>query len=168
MNDDDRYRLTGLLRSLSAADRSILRAAASVEESAPEVLLTTTEGSANDRVWLAMSRAGLLSVAEPLEMVKASRVYRIEVTAKDAIRKLLAEVVHGDVMVDIVNDFRERIPPMVMAEINRIEGTPLDLAMILGCVVESTMRTWVKPELHDQFLAQVAKFAQSMRTPTGA
>lgn len=38
--------------------------------------------------------------------------------------------------------------------------------MILGCIVDSTMRLAVKPELYDEFLAQVAKIANGMRVPT--
>jgi hypothetical protein len=104
---------------------------------------------------------------EPLNVPVASRVYVIEPSAAEEISRLLADNEHGDVMVKIVNDFRERIPPLLTEAVHGSNGTPFDLAMILGCIVESTMRRAIKPELYDEFLAQVAKIASGMRTPNG-
>jgi hypothetical protein len=104
---------------------------------------------------------------EPLNVPVASRVYVIEPSAREEISRLLADNEHGDVMVKIVNDFRGRIPPVLIEAVHGSNGTPFDLAMILGCIVESTMRRAIKPELYDEFLAQVAKIASGKRTPNG-
>ena len=44
------------------------------------------------------------------------------------------------------------------------DGTPADLAILLASVVESTMRRAINPELHDEFLREVAKVAENMRS----
>jgi hypothetical protein len=44
------------------------------------------------------------------------------------------------------------------------DGTPADLAILLAGIVESTMRRAIKPELHDEFLREVAKVAEGMRS----
>jgi class 3 adenylate cyclase len=43
-------------------------------------------------------------------------------------------------------------------------GTPADLAIMVAGIVESTMRKALKPELHDEFLREVAKVAEAMRS----
>jgi hypothetical protein len=48
--------------------------------------------------------------------------------------------------------------------VHRVDGTPADLAIMLAAVVESTMRRAIKPELHDEFLREVAKVAEAMRS----
>lgn len=164
MNSEIRNRLLGILRELSAADLSILQAAAQQLRDAAPVLLTTVPDSANDRLWAAMTEAGLMNQADPLDVPVSSKVYRVDPSASEAIGELLAEHAHRDVMVKLVNELRERIPALLIEDVHSADGTPFDLAMILGGIVESTMRRAIKPHLHDEVLQEVAKLAQNMRT----
>jgi hypothetical protein len=41
---------------------------------------------------------------------------------------------------------------------------PADVAILLAGIVEGTMRRGIKPELHDEFLREVAKIAEGMRS----
>jgi hypothetical protein len=167
LNSDENSHVKTFMYSLSDADRSILQAAVDQIDAVPETLLTTTPGTNNDRVWAVMSQAGLMTAADPLDVPIPSKVYRIEPTAREEIKRLLAEIEHGAVIVKIVNEFRERIPPLLTQAIHGAGGSPFDLAMILGCIVDTTMRSAIKPELYDEFLAQVAKIAGGMRAAQG-
>lgn len=62
--------------------------------------------------------------AEPLDVPVASKVYLIEPSAKGEIGRLLAEIEHGAVIVKIVNEFRERIPPLLAEAVHSAKGTP--------------------------------------------
>jgi hypothetical protein len=46
----------------------------------------------------------------------------------------------------------------------KVDGTPADLAIMLAGIVESTMRRAIKPEVHDEFLREVLKVAEGMRS----
>ena len=48
--------------------------------------------------------------------------------------------------------------------VHGVDGTPAHLAILLAGVVEGTMRRAIKPELHDEFLREVAKNAEAMRS----
>jgi len=47
--------------------------------------------------------------------------------------------------------------------VQKANGTPAALAILLGMIVEGTMRHSVKPHLHDGFLREVARVAEAMR-----
>jgi hypothetical protein len=44
------------------------------------------------------------------------------------------------------------------------DGTQADLAILLPSKVEGTMRCGIKPKLHDEFLREVAKVSEGMRS----
>jgi hypothetical protein len=156
--------LATLGNAVSAADLSILRAALEEPVSEQPVLVTTTPGSKNDLLWTAMVALGWMSHAEPLDVPVPSKVFRINPTAKQSIWEFLAARIHSEAMTKLINDLRAEIAPKLIEAVHRVDGTPADLAIMLAAVVESTMRRAIKPELHDEFLREVAKVAEAMRS----
>lgn len=146
------------------ADLSILHAALAESGGTQPTMLTTTPGSNNDSLWSTMAELGWMSVSEPLEVPVATRVFIINPTAREAIRSFLADRRHADAMTKILNDMRTNIPPVLIQAVQGVEGTPADLAILLGTIVTSTMRRAIKPELHDEFLREVARVAEGMRS----
>jgi hypothetical protein len=156
--------LATLGNAVSAADLSILRAALEEPDSERLILVTTTPGSKNDLLWTEMVALGWMSHAEPLDVPVSSKVFRINPTAKESIWVFLADRNHSESMTKLINDLRAEIAPKLIEAVHRVDGTPADLAIMLAAVVESTMRRAIKPELHDEFLREVAKVAEKMRS----
>lgn len=146
------------------ADLSILHAALAEPAGTQPTMLTTTPGSNNDSLWSTMAELGWMSVSEPLDIPVATRVFVINPTAREAIRGFLAERRHADAMTKVLNDMRTNIPPVLIQAVHGVDGTPADLAILLGAIVTSTMRRAIKPELHDEFLREVARVAEGMRS----
>jgi hypothetical protein len=48
--------------------------------------------------------------------------------------------------------------------VRAVDGTPADLAILVAGIVEMTMRRALKPELHDEFLREMARVAEGMRS----
>ena len=164
MNDEQRQTLLSIARSMTAGDLSILQAA--LEELSPEQLtyLTTTPGSNNDKLWSEMVALGWMNTAEPLNVPVQNKLYVINPAAKEQIRGFLAENARAEAMTAIINDLRDKIPPMLLDAVRGADGTPSDLAIVLAGIVERTMRRAIKPELHDEFLREVARIAEAMRS----
>jgi hypothetical protein len=163
MNATHRQALQAAARSATPADLSILQAA--LAELSPDrpTMLTTTPGSNNDRLWSEMVALGWLTAADPLDVPVPSKVYAVNPAAGEEIRGFLDDHARGEAMTAIINDFREKIPPMVLDAVRGADGTPADVAIVLAAVVEGTMRRGIKPALHDEFLREVAKVAEGMR-----
>jgi len=164
MNDQQREALRSIGRELSPADLSVLQAGLDSLNPDQPTLLTTSPGSNNDKVWSQMVAAGWMSAGSPLDVPVPSKVYIINPAAKDEIREFIEDNQHSTKMTAILNDLRAKIPPMLLQTVHGANGTPADLAIMLGCVVEATMRRGLKPELHDEFLREVARIAQAMRS----
>ena len=164
MNDKQRQALQAVARSATPGDLSILQAA--LVELSPErpTMLTTTPESNNDRLWSAMVALGWMNAAEPLDAPVRSKVYVVNPAAQDEIRGFLADNAKAEAMTAIINEFRANIPPVLIDAVRGADGTPSDLAILLASIVESTMRRAIKPELHDEFLREVAKVAEGMRS----
>jgi hypothetical protein len=164
MSDTNQEALREVARSATPADLSILQAA--LTELGPDrpTLLTTTPGSNNDRLWSAMVALDWMHAGDPLDVPVPSKVFVVNPGAQDEIRAFLADIARADAMTAIINDFRRKIPPMVLDAVHGADGTPADVAFVLAGIVESTMRRGIKPELHDEFLREVAKVAQGMRS----
>jgi hypothetical protein len=163
MNEVERQTLLALARRATPADLSILEAALRQLALDRPTLLTTMPGSNNDELWSQMVALGWMQAAEPLDARVVSKVYAIKPAASDAIRTFLADNARAEAMTAIINDFRGKIPPMLIDAVHGVDGTPSDLAILLAGVVEGTMRRAIKPELHDEFLREVAKVAEAMR-----
>ena len=164
MTKEQRQELLALIRVMSAGDLSILQAA--IQELGQErpVMVTTTPGSNNDVLWSKMAALGWMSAAEPLDVPVHSKVFVLNTTAKEPISTLLSDNLRAEAMTKIINDLRSDIPAQLIAAVHRVDGTPADLAIMLAGIVESTMRRAIKPELHDDFLREVAKVAEAMRS----
>jgi len=164
MTDTQRQALQAIARSATPADLSILQAA--LTELSPDrpTMLTTTPGSTNDRLWSEMVALGWMNAADPLDAPVRSKVYVVNPEAQDAIRGFLADNARAEAMTAIINDFRAKIPPMLLNAVRGADGTPADVAILLASIVEGTMRRGIKPELHDEFLREVAKVAEGMRS----
>lgn len=163
MNVEHRQALQAVSRSATPADLSILEAALTDLSSDRPTMLTTTPGSNNDRLWSEMIALGWMSEGEPLEAAAHAKVYVVNPAAQDEIRGFLADRARGEYMTAIINHFRASIPPTLMNAVREADGTPADLAIVLAGIVEGTMRRGIKPELHDEFLREVAKVAEGMR-----
>jgi hypothetical protein len=162
--DEQRQALLAVARSATPADLSILEAALTELQSDRPILLTTLPGSNNDKLWSQMVELGWMQAAEPLDVRVLSKVYVINPAASDAIRTFLADNARSAAMTAIINEFRGNIPPMLIDAVHGADGTPGDLAILLAGIVEGTMRRAIKPGLHDEFLREVAKVADAMRS----
>ena len=164
MNDKQRQTLQAVARTATPADLSILQAA--LTELSPDrpTMLTTTPGSNNDRLWSEMVVLGWMRAADPLDLPVRSKVYVVNPAAQDEIRGFLADTTRAEAMTAIINEFRANVPPVLIDAVRGADGTPSDLAILLASIVESTMRRAIKPELHDEFLREVAKVAEGMRS----
>jgi hypothetical protein len=164
MNDKQRQTLKAVARTATPADLSILQAA--LTELSPDrpTMLTTTPGSNNDKLWSEMVALGWMSAAEPLDVPVRSKVYVVNVAAQEEIRGFLADTARAEAMTAIINKFRTNIPPVLIDAVRGADGTPSDLAILLAGIVEGTMRRAIKPELHDEFLREVANVAEGMRS----
>jgi hypothetical protein len=111
-----------------------------------------------------MAVLGWMTVNEPSDLPAGTRAFRINPEAKSAITDFLGKCQHSGSMTKIINDLRASVPPWLIDAVRGVDGTPADLAILLGGIVESTMRRAIKPHLHDEFLREVAKFAQQMRS----
>ncbi len=90
--------------------------------------------------------------------------YVIIPAASDAIGAFLADNARASAMTSIINEFRGSIPRMLIDAVHGADGTPGDLPILLASIVEGTMRRAIKPDLHDEFLREVAKVADAMRS----
>jgi hypothetical protein len=165
MNDEERRgALIALGRSMSAADLSILEAALAELNLNQAVKLTTTAASKNDVLWSEMTALGWLTEEAPLELVPGSKLYEIPASSKTLIAQFLADLDKNAAMTRITNELRNDIPYRLIGAVRAVEGTPADLAILVAGIVEMTMRRALKPELHDEFLREVAKVAEGMRS----
>jgi hypothetical protein len=164
MDDQQRQTLRAVARTATPADLSILHAV--LTELSPDrpTMLTTTPGSNNDRLWSEMVALGWMSAADPLDVPVRSKVYVVNPAAQDEIREFLADTARAEAMTAIINKFRANIPPLLIDAVRDADGTPSDLAILLAGIVESTMRRAIKPEVHDEFLREVARVAEGMRS----
>jgi hypothetical protein len=164
MPDDPPESLMVFGRAMSDADASNLGAATAELDGAQPVSLATTAGSNNDRLWTEMAVLGWMTANDPPDLPIGTRGFRINPEAKRAIADFLAKCQHSALMTKIINDLRASVPPWLIDAVQGGDGTPADLAILLGGIVESTMRRAIKPHLHDEFLREVAKIAQQMRS----
>lgn len=164
MSDKQRQAVRSLGRVATPADLSILEAALTELTADRPTLLTTTPGSNNDRLWSEMVELGWLAAGDPLDVPVPSKVFIVNPEARDEIGEFLADNSRAAAMTAIINDFRTKIPPMVLDSVRGADGTPADVAIVLAGIVEGTMRRGIKPELHDEFLREVAKVAEGMRS----
>jgi hypothetical protein len=164
MTEEQKQDLLTLSRAMTAGDLSILQAA--IDELGEErpIMVTTTPGSKNDLLWSEMVKLGWMSPAGPLDAPVKAKVFLIDPSAKEPIRGFLAQWSHSEAMTKLINELRADIPPKLIEAVHRVDGTPADLAIMLAGIVESTMRRAIKPELHEEFLREVAKVAEGMRS----
>jgi hypothetical protein len=161
--EEVRQALEEIARQMTPAELSILKAA--LGDLTPErpTLLTTTPGSNNDRLWSQMAALGWMERSASLDVPVDSRVYAINCAARDEISSFVAENVRKNAVIAAVNELRATVPPALIDRVHAADGRPLDLAMMLAGIVEATMRRAIKPELHEEFLKEVARLAQQMR-----
>ncbi len=155
------------MRNMSAGDLSILEAALTDLDGGEPVMMTTTPGSDNDLLWSQMVAHGWLTQAAPLEVPIPTEAFVVSPAAAQAggpIRDLLAYFRQSDAITKLINELRTEVPPWLTDAVRTAIGTPADLAMMLGAIVESTMRRAIKPELHDAFLSEASKMAERMRS----
>ena len=164
MPDDLPESLMVFERAMTDADASNLQAAIGELDGAQSVSLATSVGSNNDRLWTEMAALGWMTADDPPELPAGTRAFRINPEAKSAIADFVAKCQHSSSMTRIINDLRASAPPWLIDTVHSVDGTPADLAILLGAIVESTMRRAIKPDLHDEFLREVAKVAHAMRS----
>jgi hypothetical protein len=164
LSEVEREALLAVARCATPADLSILDAALMHLASDRPTLVTTMPGSNNDKLWSQMAALGWMRPAGRLDPRVISKLYVIDPAAGDAIRAFLADNARAEAMTEIINEFRGKIPSMLIDAVHGVDGTPAHLAILLAGVVEGTMRRAIKPELHDEFLREVAKVAEAMRS----
>jgi len=148
------------MRGMRASDLSVL--AGVLQSPEPEVNIVTTTGSDNDLLWSEMAQLGWMSLERDEDLPAGSRLFKVHGVGRDQIAKLLDEI-RRDAMPDIFNELCRQIPPQIAERVIATGGTPADIALMLAGIVEATMRRWIKPELHDEFLRAVTERTQDLR-----
>ena len=128
------------------------------------MLLATSAGTNNDRLWTEMVAPGWMTVHKDAGLPAGTQAFLIRAEAKERVATFLAKCQHSAAMTKLINEVRASIPTRLLDEVNSVNGTPADLAILLAGIVESTMRRAIKPHLHDAFLREVAKVAEGMRS----
>ena len=153
--------LKARLRETSREDLSILAALPESLTQEETVRLATTSGSQNDLLWSQMAELGWMEVDQPLEGLAASKVYIVRRDAREPIEALLTDL-KRDELPKLFNELRREVPPMIVPRVMASAGTPSDVVMMLAGIVEATMRRWIKPELHEEFLRAVFDRARDL------
>ena len=159
MTNEERIALLAhRIQGMSPSERSVLEAVLQSPE--PEVNLATTAGSANDQLWSEMAALGWMSLESADDLPTGSRLFKVGAAGKAAIARLLddklVDEIAREAMPALFNELCRQIPPQIAERVIAAGGAPGDVAMILAGIVEATMRRWIKPELHDEFLRAVA------------
>jgi hypothetical protein len=154
--DEQGRPLLSQMRELTAADLSILQAVVESLGVEDTLKVTTTPGSANDRLWSEMTKLGWMSADAPLEVPVATRVFVVHASAREPLSALLTEI-QRDALPQIFSELRREIPSKIAPPVIAASGTPADVALMLAGIVEGTMRRWIKPELHEDFLDDIVK-----------
>jgi len=153
--------LKARLRETSRGDLSILAALPETLAQEETVRLATTSGSQNDLLWSQMAALGWMELDQPLEGHAASKVYIVRRKAREPIEALLTDLKREE-LPKLFNELRRDVPPMIVPRVVASAGTPSDVVMMLAGIVEATMRRWIKPELHEEFLRAVFDRARDL------
>jgi len=153
--------LKTLMREMSAADLSILETVPQTLEQEESVRLVTVSGSKNDLLWSQMVALDWMKQEGPLEEHPASKVYIVSREARDPLEGLLLDL-KRDELPKILNELRRDIPPMIGPRVIASGGTPADLVMMLAGIVQSTMRRYIREDLHEEFLKAVYDRARDL------
>lgn len=159
-------RLKAQLRQMSSADRSILAALPESLKREESVRLATTSGSQNDLLWFQMVTLGWMELDQPLEGHAASKVYIVRRGAREHIEALLTDLKRDD-LPKLFNEFQRDVPAMIVPRVLESGGTPSDVVMMLAGIVEGTLRRWIKPELHEEFLKALFDRVGDLRRRSG-
>jgi hypothetical protein len=149
------------LKEMSAADLSILDALTESLKQEETVSLATTPGSKNDLLWSQMAVLGWMKLDKPLAEHAASKVYIVNREAREPLEALLIDL-KRDELPKLFNQLRREIPPMIAPPVIAAGGAPADVALMLAGIVEATMRRWIKPGLHKEFLQAVFDRARDL------
>ena len=153
--------LKPLMREMSAADLSILEAVPQTLLQKESVRLVTIPGSKNDLLWSQMATLKWMKQDEPLEEHPESNVYVVPREAREPLEALLLDL-KRDELPKLLNEFCQDIPPLIGPRVIATGGTPADLVMILAGIVQSTMRRFIREDLHEQFLQSVYDRARDL------
>jgi hypothetical protein len=153
--------LKTLMREMSAADLSILEAMAQTLQQEETVRLATTPGSKNDVLWSQMAVLNWMRQDEPLAEHPGAKVYVVSREARERIEALLLDL-KRDELPKLLSEFCRDIPPLIGPRVIAAGGTPADLVMMLAGIVQSTMRGFIREDLHEQFLQAVYDRARDL------
>jgi hypothetical protein len=153
--------LKTLMREMSAADLSILEAVPETLQQEESVRLATTPGSKNDVLWSQMAALNWMRQDEPLAEVPAAKVYVVLQEAREPLETLLLDL-KRDELPKILSELRRDIPPLIGPRVIAAGGTPADVVMMLAGIVQSTMRRFIREDLHEQFLQAVYDRARDL------
>src|SRR3984893_4920264 len=153
-SDEQARQLLPQMRELNAEDLTVLQAVVESLGVEDPIRVTTTPGSANDRLWSEMTKLGWMDTDEPLEGPVAPKGFVVHASAKEPLSALLTEI-QRDGLPTIFNELRREIPSKIAPPVIAASGTPADVALMLARIVEGTMRRWIKPELHEDFLVDI-------------
>ena len=153
--------LKTLMREMSAADLSILEAVPQTLLQEESIMLATIVGSKNDVLWSQMATLNWMKEHEPLDEHPGSKVYVVPREAREPLEALLLDL-KRDELPKLLNEFRRDIPPLIGPRVIAAGGTPSDLVMMLAGIVQSTMRRFIREDLHEQFLQAVHDRARDL------
>ncbi len=149
------------MREMSAADLSVLEGALQTLQQEESVRLVTVSGSKNDALWAEMTTLNWMKADGPLKENLASRVYVLLREAREPLDALLLDL-KRDELPNLLSEFRRDIPPLIGPRVIAAGGTPADLVMMLAGIVQSTMRRYIREDLHEEFLRAVFERARDL------
>ena len=76
-----------------------------------------------------------LSAAEPLDIPNPTKVFVVNRDAWEPLSDFVADRERAEAMTKAINDMRTKIPPLVIAAVRDLDGTPSDLAIMLAGIV---------------------------------
>jgi hypothetical protein len=158
---DQLEELKARLKEMSAADQSILAALPQTVNEAEPIRLVTIPGSDNDVLWSQMAALGWMQLGEPLEEHPNSKVFIVLHEAREHIQQLILDV-RRDELPEIFNRLRREIPPLIGPPVIAAGGAPSDVVMMLAGIIDTTMRRWIREELHEEFLRAVYERARDL------
>ena len=110
-----------------------------------------------------------MELDQPLQEHAASKVYIVRRGAREHIEALLTDS-NATTFRSCSTSFSvawHGLPSMIVPRVIESGGMPSDVVMMLAGIVERTLRRWIKPELHEEFLRALFNRVGDLRRRSG-
>ena len=168
--------LSHMLKELGDGDRSVLQAALS-NSGEVEVVMMTSEGSANHKFWSQLEKRGWLNyVGRDAHVVDRGDIiihkFSINAIGKKPIGELLGDFRlsahcnigkrdNSEAMAQQCSEMTNNVVPQLIATVRKNGGSPVDVAIFLANIVSTAINNVVVPEDRVALLGRVAQIADA-------